>query len=237
MTRKLETSLTSAVSGLDLIREAIPKSTDDELGRLQSLCAKLISTISVRQNNFANDIEHYAGAPDERRWNDLRYTLAELATEVTRMFKLLAREAGDFTIEKQDTYRDLMQGLADRQIIYREIDQLAYPPSTEDIARLQNIVGEYRRLRSSLIDAQKEIADFIQVRKQKAGTQRDDVSDETTSRHLVVLVHGIRDRARWHKEIVECLRAEGFIVEPTSHGRMNLIEFVLPISYFRRRAY
>ena len=52
MTRKLETSLTCAVEGLDLIREAAQTSTDAELQRLQSICARLIWTLSVRQNDF-----------------------------------------------------------------------------------------------------------------------------------------------------------------------------------------
>src|SRR3954452_14092628 len=54
--------------------------------------------------------------------------------------------------------------------------------------------------------------------------------------HLVILVHGIRDIARWQDEIKQTLRADGFVVESTSYGRMNLIEFLLPLSYFRNRA-
>jgi hypothetical protein len=54
--------------------------------------------------------------------------------------------------------------------------------------------------------------------------------------HLVILVHGIRDIARWQDEIKQTLRADGFTVESTSYGRMNLIEFLLPFSYFRNKA-
>lgn len=55
-------------------------------------------------------------------------------------------------------------------------------------------------------------------------------------KHLVILVHGIRDIARWKSEVSGPLRKAGFAVEPTNYGRMNLIEFLLPVSYFRRRA-
>jgi hypothetical protein len=54
--------------------------------------------------------------------------------------------------------------------------------------------------------------------------------------HLVILVHGIRDIARWQDEIKQTLRADGFAVESTSYGRMNLIEFLLPFSYFSNKA-
>jgi hypothetical protein len=54
--------------------------------------------------------------------------------------------------------------------------------------------------------------------------------------HLVILVHGIRDIARWQDEVKQTLRADGFAVESTSYGRMNLIEFILPFSYFRNKA-
>ncbi|WP_285813081.1 hypothetical protein [Bradyrhizobium sp. 62B] len=54
--------------------------------------------------------------------------------------------------------------------------------------------------------------------------------------HLVILVHGMRDIARWKSEVAVPLRKAGFAVEPTNYGRMNLIEFLLPISYFRQKA-
>src|SRR5437764_10743707 len=54
--------------------------------------------------------------------------------------------------------------------------------------------------------------------------------------HLVVLIHGIRDIARWHDEIKQTLRGEGFVVESTNYGRMNLLEFLLPLPYFRNKA-
>lgn len=57
-----------------------------------------------------------------------------------------------------------------------------------------------------------------------------------SSRDLVILVHGIRDIARWQDEIKQTLRDEGFAVESTSYGRMNLIEFLLPFPYFRNKA-
>jgi hypothetical protein len=56
------------------------------------------------------------------------------------------------------------------------------------------------------------------------------------SRPLVLLVHGIRDIARWQAEVAATLEKAGYTVEMTNYGRMNLIEFLLPISFFRKRA-
>jgi hypothetical protein len=55
-------------------------------------------------------------------------------------------------------------------------------------------------------------------------------------RPLIILVHGIRDIARWEVEIADTLRHAGFDVELTNYGRMNLLEFLLPIPYFREKA-
>jgi len=60
--------------------------------------------------------------------------------------------------------------------------------------------------------------------------------DNIQPRQLVLLIHGIRDIARWQVEIAAPLESAGFAVEPTNYGRMNLIEFLLPISVFRSRA-
>src|SRR5688500_7592203 len=54
--------------------------------------------------------------------------------------------------------------------------------------------------------------------------------------HLVILVHGIRDIARWQNEVGRALETEGFIVEHTSYGRLNLLAFLAPIGYFRKKA-
>src|SRR5688572_30087239 len=54
--------------------------------------------------------------------------------------------------------------------------------------------------------------------------------------HLVILVHGIRDIARWQNEVGRALETEGFIVEHTSYGRLNLLAFLAPIDYFRKKA-
>src|ERR1700676_246373 len=68
-------------------------------------------------------------------------------------------------------------------------------------------------------------------------------SSETVQSHpaaaetdVVVLVHGIRDFGLWESKIRYTLEKEGFKVEPTNYGRFNLIEFLLPIWFFRRRA-
>jgi hypothetical protein len=60
--------------------------------------------------------------------------------------------------------------------------------------------------------------------------------DQGRSSHLVLLVHGIRDIARWQAEIAATLESAGFAVELTNYGRMNLIKFLLPISFFRTQA-
>ncbi|SFU23386.1 hypothetical protein SAMN05518861_1602 [Mesorhizobium sp. YR577] len=54
---------------------------------------------------------------------------------------------------------------------------------------------------------------------------------------VIILVHGIRDHALWQQEIRDALEKDGdFIVEATNYGRFDLLRFLLPISYFRRKA-
>ncbi|MGT2445913.1 hypothetical protein ACU4I5_26975 (plasmid) [Ensifer adhaerens] len=52
---------------------------------------------------------------------------------------------------------------------------------------------------------------------------------------VVVLVHGIRDHALWQNEIRQAL-SENFIVETTNYGRLDLIRFLFPLSYFRNKS-
>jgi hypothetical protein len=54
--------------------------------------------------------------------------------------------------------------------------------------------------------------------------------------HVVVLVHGIRDFALWQTNVRATLEKEGFKTEATNYGRLNLIQFLLPFSYFRKKA-
>jgi pimeloyl-ACP methyl ester carboxylesterase len=54
--------------------------------------------------------------------------------------------------------------------------------------------------------------------------------------HVVVLIHGIRDFALWQVSIRETLKNAAFIVEHVNYGRFNLIEFLTPIPYFRKKA-
>jgi len=54
--------------------------------------------------------------------------------------------------------------------------------------------------------------------------------------HVVILVHGIRDFALWQVNVEQSLDSAGFKVASTNYGRFNLIEFLLPFSYFRNRA-
>jgi hypothetical protein len=62
------------------------------------------------------------------------------------------------------------------------------------------------------------------------------IQDRLRPNVVVLLVHGIRDIARWQTAIASTLREAGFEVELTNYGRMNLIEFLLPIPFFRNRA-
>lgn len=54
--------------------------------------------------------------------------------------------------------------------------------------------------------------------------------------HVIVLIHGIRDFALWQVSIGETLKKAGFVVEHANYGRFNLIEFLTPIPYFRKKA-
>lgn len=53
---------------------------------------------------------------------------------------------------------------------------------------------------------------------------------------VVVLVHGVRDYALWQHSVRTTLEEAGFAVESTNYGRVNLLEFLVPIAFFRRRA-
>lgn len=54
-----------------------------------------------------------------------------------------------------------------------------------------------------------------------------------TREHVVILVHGIRDFSRWHANVRPALERAGLVVQPTNYGRMNLLEFLLPVEFFR----
>jgi hypothetical protein len=59
---------------------------------------------------------------------------------------------------------------------------------------------------------------------------------DTDPKHVVILVHGIRDFALWQAKIRPALEEQGFKVEATNYGRFNLLQFLAPFSYFRRKA-
>ena len=56
------------------------------------------------------------------------------------------------------------------------------------------------------------------------------------TRDVVILIHGIRDFALWQSAVRESLESDGFRVEATNYGRMNVLQFLLPFGYFRRKA-
>jgi hypothetical protein len=59
---------------------------------------------------------------------------------------------------------------------------------------------------------------------------------DKTKKHIVVIVHGIRDFALWQNSVRSVLEGAGFEVEATNYGRLNLVQFLLPLRYFRKRA-
>lgn len=54
--------------------------------------------------------------------------------------------------------------------------------------------------------------------------------------HLVILVHGICDPGEWIQELRSCLEKAGFKVEPGGYEFVDLVQFLLPVQWFRRRA-
>jgi WD domain, G-beta repeat len=63
-----------------------------------------------------------------------------------------------------------------------------------------------------------------------------DSSSAQPMKHVVILVHGIRDYALWQDSVRKTFENAGFKSESTNYGRFNLIEFLLPFSYFRTKA-
>ncbi|UDF30024.1 UNVERIFIED_ORG: hypothetical protein LHK14_01505 [Roseateles sp. XES5] len=59
---------------------------------------------------------------------------------------------------------------------------------------------------------------------------------QNSDKHVVILIHGIRDWALWQNEVRKTLNEHGFEVDPTNYGRFGLFRFLLPIPYFRQLA-
>ena len=72
--------------------------------------------------------------------------------------------------------------------------------------------------------------------KVKAAKSRSKSKDGETSTHVVILVHGIRDRALWQNSIRDTLEDEGFKVAPSNYDRFSLFKFLLPFPVFRSQA-
>jgi hypothetical protein len=53
--------------------------------------------------------------------------------------------------------------------------------------------------------------------------------------HVIILIHGIRDFARWRDRVRAALETQ-FTVEATIYGWFDLLRFLLPINYFREQA-
>ncbi len=54
--------------------------------------------------------------------------------------------------------------------------------------------------------------------------------------HVVVLIHGIRDYAKWQDKLRKVIEAYGFQVELTNYQRFDLLRFLIPIGYFKGKA-
>jgi hypothetical protein len=61
-------------------------------------------------------------------------------------------------------------------------------------------------------------------------------SHNSIPKHVIILVHGIRDFALWQTNVRSALVEAGFTVEATNYGRFNLLQFLAPFPYFRRKA-
>jgi pimeloyl-ACP methyl ester carboxylesterase len=60
--------------------------------------------------------------------------------------------------------------------------------------------------------------------------------DMGQDRHIVVMIHGIRDRALWQASVSDVLRQDGFQPRSTSYGRFGLFRFLMPVPFFRNWA-
>jgi hypothetical protein len=55
-----------------------------------------------------------------------------------------------------------------------------------------------------------------------------DSAPQRTKPHVVILVHGIRTRAIWQNELRKVLQEDGFIVQPTNYGYLDVVRFLIP---------
>jgi hypothetical protein len=55
------------------------------------------------------------------------------------------------------------------------------------------------------------------------------------NKHVVVLMHGIRDFAEWQSVIRHALESAGFTVEPTNYMRLDVVRFLVPVGFFRNQ--
>ncbi len=59
--------------------------------------------------------------------------------------------------------------------------------------------------------------------------------NRSTEPHTVILIHGIRTTALWQNSIRRALEDQGFKVQPTNYGNFDLLRFLCPGQFFRRR--
>ena len=63
-----------------------------------------------------------------------------------------------------------------------------------------------------------------------------DVPENGSGKHLVIVVHGIRDHGEWMNELRPCLEEAGFTVEVAGYEFVDLLRFLFPFDFFRQRA-
>lgn len=70
----------------------------------------------------------------------------------------------------------------------------------------------------------------------EGGRQHGESKVSEAKRDVIILVHGIRDRALWQSQVRAALRQAGFEVCLTDFGRLDLFRFLVPGPFFRRSA-
>ena len=79
-----------------------------------------------------------------------------------------------------------------------------------------------------------KVSELLDGVRREPTRSREEAKRETRT-PVVVLVHGIRTRALWQNAIQSTLRKEGFVVQPTNHEHFDVLRFLFPSAFFRRR--
>lgn len=175
MLEKLNASMTSAAGALGLLRAQVVVADFEEIQRLRSFCADLIRTLALRQTIVPASIRRLCKSHDRESWQALIETTRDLSIEVTRLFKLLSREDGNFTLDAQTTYRQLVIGFASRERILDELSKVGFPLSDAVIVELLKTADLYEELISSVRLCEEDIAKYLQVARDRLNSQLDSI--------------------------------------------------------------